>query len=167
MNSYNSKIEECKRLWKIIFGDSDDFIELFIKDFYNEENMLCIEKENKIKSMLHLIPFDLNGLKVAYIYAVATDTDSRGLGYAKSLILQAIEKAKRDGCKAILTLPADKSLSNFYSQFGFKGRYTVRFNTKNNFDFGTGEIENDFVMMLALDNDFSLTTESEIKLKPL
>jgi predicted acetyltransferase len=152
MNCNINKKEECRRLWKEVFGDSDEFIASFINLFYNEENMLCIEQDGKMLSMLHIIPFELNGSKVAYIYAVATDADARGQGYATKLIKQAIEKAQVEGYKAIFTLPADDMLRSFYSQFGFKGIYTIKFETKEHFDFGTGEEEKDIAMAIILDN---------------
>lgn len=152
----NSKSLECARLWKEVFGDSDEFISSFINDIYNADNMLCIEQAGKIVSMLHFIPFEMNGSKVAYIYAVATDADARGQGYATKLIKQAIEKAQAEGYKAIFTLPADDMLRSFYSQFGFKGRYTIKFETKEHFDFGTGEEEKDIAMAIILDNKLIL-----------
>ena len=152
MNCNMNKKEECRRLWKEVFGDSDEFITSFIDIFYNEENMLCIEQDGKLLSMLHIIPFELNGSKVAYIYAVATDADARGQGHASKLIRQAIDKMQAEGYKAILTLPADDMLRSFYSKFGFKGGYAVKFETEKCFDFGTGEKENDIVMAIILDN---------------
>ena len=151
MNCKINKKEECRRLWKEVFGDSDEFIASFINLFYNEENMLCIEEDGKMLSMLHIIPFELNGSKVAYIYAVATDADARGKGYAGKLIRQAIEKAQAEGYKAIFTLPADDMLRDFYSKFGFEGRYAVKFETEECFDFGTGEEEKDIAMAIVLD----------------
>ena len=151
MNCNINKKEECRRLWKEVFGDCDEFIASFINHFYNEENMLCIEQDGKMLSMLHIIPFELNGSKVAYIYAVATDADARGKGYAGKLIRQAIEKAQSQGYKAIFTLPADDMLRSFYSKFGFKGRYAIKFETKECFDFGTGEEEKDIAMAIVLD----------------
>ena len=164
MDSNTIKTIECRRLWKEVFGDSDEFITSFIKSFYSEENMLCIERDSRVVSMLHVVPFELDGKKVAYIYAVATDADARGQGLATKLIRQAIEKTKAEGYKAVFTLPADEGLREFYSRFGFKGRYAVKFETKEDFDFGTGESEKDYVMMLSLENGFAVT-EEEIILK--
>lgn len=161
----DNKASECARLWKEVFGDSDEFISSFINDFYNADNMLSIEQDGKIQSMLHVVPFDYNGSKVAYIYAVATTASERGKGHAGLLIRRAIEKAKNEGYKAVFTLPANDGLVSFYSQFGFKGRYAVMFETKNNFDFGTGYSEKDHVMMLGLEIGFALPTESKITLR--
>ena len=163
MNCNINKKEECRRLWKEVFGDSDEFIASFINLFYNEENMLCIEQDGKMLSMLHIIPFELNGSKVAYVYAVATDADARGKGYAGKLIRQAIEKAQAEGYKAIFTLPADDMLREFYSKFGFKGRYAIKFETKECFDFGTGEEEKDIAMAIVLDKRLILAENIILK----
>ena len=151
MDSNTTKTNECRRLWKEVFGDSNEFISSFINGFYSEENMLCIERDSRVVSMLHVVPFELDGKKVAYIYAVATDADARGQGLATKLIRQAIEKTKAEGYKAIFTLPADDMLREFYSKFGFKGRYAIKFETKECFDFGTGEEEKDIAMAIVLD----------------
>ena len=156
----DNKAKECARLWKEVFGDSDEFISSFINDFYTADNMLCIEQDGKVVSMLHIVPFELNGSKVAYMYAVATTANERGKGHAKQLIRQAIEKAKSEGYKAIFTLPADDGLTSFYSQFGFKGRYAVTFETKNGFDFGTGNSDKDFVMALPLEPSWGLEPQT-------
>ena len=159
-NFADNKAKECARLWKEVFGDSDEFISSFINEFYTADNMLCIEQDSKVVSMLHIVPFELNGSKVAYIYAVATTASERGKGHAKQLIRQAIEKTKNEGYKAIFTLPADDGLTSFYSQFGFKGRYAVTFETKNGFDFGTGNSERDFVMALPLEPSWGLEPQT-------
>ena len=159
-NFADNKAKECARLWKEVFGDSDEFISSFINEFYTADNMLCIEQDSKVVSMLHIVPFELNDSKVAYIYAVATIENERGKGHAKQLIRQAIEKAKSEGYKAIFTLPADDGLTSFYSQFGFKGRYAVTFETKNGFDFGTGNSERDFVMALPLEPSWGLEPQT-------
>lgn len=152
IHDFEKLIEEYTRLWKEAFGDSEEFISAFMERYCNKECALHIEGNGKVLSMLHLIPFTLNGYRVAYIYAVATDSCARGKGHASRLIEQAIEKAKENGYKAIITLPADNGLTEFYSRFGFKGRFAVRFKTPDNFDFGTGDTKKDFACILLLDN---------------
>lgn len=143
---------KCVKLWKEVFGDSEDFILSFMEHHYSNSRMLCIERDGKLLSMLHLIPFTFKGSRIAYIYAVATDKEARGKGYATTLITQAIEKARKEGYKAVITLPADENLHIFYSRFGFKGKYAVKFKTPDNFDLGTGDASKDFACALLLDN---------------
>ena len=142
--------EECTALWKEVFGDEEEFILSFMQNYYEKSNMLYIEENGKLLSMLHLIPFELEGREVGYIYAVATATDARGRGLASQLIEEAIEKARKKGFAAVITLPAEETLHEFYSRFGFKGKYKATFKTADGFDFGTGDKEKDFVTVLEL-----------------
>ena len=146
-----NKKEECRRLWKETFGDSDAFIEHFIRDFYDSSNMLCIEEKARIVSMLHMVPFKMGSKDVGYIYAVATEEKSRGKGYATLLIEKAIAAAKAIGYAALVTIPADEGLRLFYSRFGFTGSHPVTFKGTGNFDFGTGEKRNDVALLLPLE----------------
>ncbi|MBQ8337271.1 MAG: GNAT family N-acetyltransferase [Bacteroidaceae bacterium] len=160
----NSNIkEQCRLLWKAVFGDSDEFITQFMARYFNHEGMLFIEQDTKLQSMLHLVPFELDGMPVAYMYAVATAAEARGKGYATKLIKQAVKKAKAEGYKAIATLPADEELHGFYARLGFCGKYRTTFVTPDGFDFGTGESEKDFTAMLALDDSF-MVGEKDITL---
>ena len=142
--------EQCTALWKEVFGDEEEFILSFMQNYYEKSNMLYIEENGRLLSMLHLIPFELEGREVGYIYAVATATDARGRGLASQLIEEAIEKARKKGFAAVITLPAEETLHEFYSRFGFKGKYKTLFHTPDNFDFGTGDKEKDFVTVLEL-----------------
>ncbi|MBO7302507.1 MAG: GNAT family N-acetyltransferase [Bacteroidaceae bacterium] len=142
--------EECTALWKEVFGDEEEFILSFMQNYYEKSNMLYIEENGKLLSMLHLIPFEFKSLKVGYIYALATATDARGRGFASTLIKKAIEKARSNGFAALVTLPAEEKLHNYYNRFGFKGKYKTLFHTPDNFDFGTGDKEKDFVTVLEL-----------------
>lgn len=142
----------CRDLWKEAFGDSDEFIDTFMKNIYSRENMLYIEKEKSIISMLHIIPFTFNCHKAGYIYAVATRPKERGKGLASMLLERAIDVSQKKGMTALFTIPANEELRTFYSKFGFTGRHPVEFITKVNFDFGTGEKEKDIASALFIDN---------------
>lgn len=142
----------CRKLWKEVFGDSDEFIDTFMRSIYNSENMLYIEKEKSIISMLHIIPFTFNSHKAGYIYAVATAPEERGKGLASMLMERAIEVSQEKGMTALFTIPANEGLRTFYSKFGFTGRHPIEFITKENFDFGTGEKEKDIASAIFFDN---------------
>ena len=142
----------CRKLWKEVFGDSDEFIDTFMRSIYNSENMLYIEKNGRVISMLHIVPFTFNSHKAGYIYAVATAPKERGKGLASMLLERAIDVSQKKGFAALFTIPANEELRTFYSKFGFTGRHPIEFITKENFDFGTGEKEKDIASALFIDN---------------
>ena len=159
----NPSIEEqCTALWKEAFGDEEEFILSFMQNHYDRENIMYIEENGHLLSMLHLIPFEAEGTKVGYIYAVATASEARGRGLASRLIKEAIEKARKIGFAALATLPADEKLHGFYNRFGFKGRHKVTFITADGFDFGTGDKEKDFVTVLERSRRFNIPDHSTL-----
>ncbi|MBR5861178.1 MAG: GNAT family N-acetyltransferase [Bacteroidaceae bacterium] len=164
MSEENRK-KEIAALWKEVFGDSDEFINTYMDNFYCIGNVLSIEHKEHLISMLHIIPFTIKDYKVAYIYAVATSPKERGKGYASLLIEGAIKEAKERGFSAILTIPANKGLRDYYSTFGFNGEFPVKFENRVDFDFGTGEKDKDIAMAIFLDGCIEMHTDEKTLLK--
>lgn len=154
-NDFTKK--EIRTLWKEAFGDSNDFIDSFIDKFYSLERMYTVWKRDKLISVLHILPFSMNGLKVGYIYGVATDMEERGKGHATRLIKKAITQAKSNNLDAIALIPASESLRCYYEKFGFRGCYPATFSGTGDFDFGTGDCSKDLVAILPL-KEVSLPT---------
>lgn len=142
--------EAIKKLWKEAFRDSDEFIEQFMECYHTPDRALLIEKEEKLLSMLHILPFEMNGRSVGYMYGVATAYEERGKGHASKLIEQAIEIARERGFHALVTIPANDKLRLYYERFGFKGSYRTLFEMPDNFDPGTGNSESDLLSILPL-----------------
>ena len=139
-----------KRLWKEAFGDSDEFVESFFNTFYSPERVLYIEENGRLLSMLYILPFIMDGRNIGYIYGVATAKEERGKGYATTLIERAISIARNSGYDALATIPASKDLRLFYEKFGFKGTLHALFKAPENFDFGTGDENNNLLAFLPL-----------------
>lgn len=160
------KAEACKKLWKEVFGDNDDFIDNFMSLYYCEENMLTIEKQDILLSMLHLIPFKFNGELVGLIYALGTTTKARNRGYATTLIKEAIEKGLQKEYAAIMLIPENEELHIFYEKQGFTGRNRVKFELPDKFDFGLDNKETEWIKTLPLSEKFRIPDKNtEITLK--
>lgn len=142
--------ESIKELWKEAFGDSNEFIEHFMEHYYTPDRALLIKENGKLLSMLHILPFVMNGEKVGYIYGVATAYEERGKGHASKLIRKAMELARKKGYHALATIPADEDLRQYYEKFGFKGSYRALFQMPDNFDPGTGNKESDLLSIRPL-----------------
>lgn len=161
-----SRTDNCKILWHNIFGDSNEYIEHFIGRYYCDSNMLSIESNGNILSMLHIIPFGYQHFKVGYIFAVATHPEARCRGYASRLINEAIAVAKERGYDALSLIPASASLYHYYTKFGFSGKYNVAFLLPDDFSFNSDTPQEDRVALLPLSERFTPPTEdSTIELK--
>ncbi|MDE7476704.1 MAG: GNAT family N-acetyltransferase, partial [Lachnospiraceae bacterium] len=106
-------------IWHRCFGDDRTYIELYLDNRLNDENMYVIYQDNRPVSMASLLPVQvtINGEKVnaRYVYAVATLTEYRNRGYASEIIKHA---AKRYNEPLILQ-PADRELQQYYEKLGF------------------------------------------------
>ena len=163
--SPEEKTAKIKQLWQEAFGDSDEFIDTFLHRFHTPERMYTLWNGDQLLSMLHLLPFSINGTEVGYIYGVATSPTERGRGHATRILKEAIEQAHNKKLGALVTIPADESLRHYYAKFGFTGRHPVLFKGTGDFDLGTGESSKDLLAILPLNNAHPLANDSNITLE--
>ncbi len=143
----------CKTLWQEAFGDEESFIDRFLMHHYRSEQMLKIEAQGALASMLHLIPFEgEGGERIGYIYGVATAAEFRNRGYATQLLQEAIERGREAGFDALALIPAREELRRYYERLGFAGQYPLHLHAADGFDFGTGTEEQDLAMIYPLKN---------------
>ena len=161
----SSMEEQVRTLWKEVFGDSEDFIEQFFGRYYSRENLLYIEENGTLQSMLHLVPFHYKGSRIGVVYALATAPASRSKGYATLLLRRAVERATAEDYAAIALIPAEESLFAYYSRQGFTGRYRVEFILPDGFDFGIDDKENQWLTVMPIKDKEQLPAlESSITL---
>ncbi len=117
----NSDINSLKELFKDVFKENDEALELFFKRIFKPEICyICTEGEELI-SMVYIIPTSVNGRKAGYLYAAATRDEFRGAGLMKGLIHYALSITAQEIC---VTLPASDSLYDYYAKLGFKELYS-------------------------------------------
>ncbi|MEG2612575.1 MAG: GNAT family N-acetyltransferase [Alistipes sp.] len=139
-----------KALWQEAFDDNEAFIDSFLIRYYNRHQMLGIERDGALVSMLHLIPFESELGRTIYIYGVATATAFRHRGLATELLHKAEALCRQRGDAALLLIPDGEELRNFYAQLGYMGDLLVEFTSPDNFDFGTGSPDLNRAMYLPL-----------------
>ncbi len=143
--------KECKKLWREVFGDEDSFIDEFLINHYSQHSMLRItDPNNRYLSMVHIIPFECEVGRVAYIYGVATHPSCRKMGHATKLMTSAMELIKERGFDAAILIPSEEWLKSYYSRFGFTAAIPTTFEAYNNFDFGSGVSANDLAMICPI-----------------
>lgn len=147
----------CKRLWIKCFGDEETFIDSFLIGHYSRKRMLAAEEDGRLAAMLHLIPFESELGRTTYIYGVATDPDYRGRGLASGLMREAMRRIAEEGADAAILIPSQESLKDFYAPFGFEDRsLPVVFEAPDDFDFGSGNQEQDRAMVWRRNNSAPL-----------
>lgn len=121
-------------IWKASFGDTEDYINLFLKNNLIGNCVLWIE-DNIAVSMLFLIDCNLktkeNNFFGKYIYAVATLPKYRNKGYTTKLLdFVNSTLATNQSYDFTVLVPSEKELFNFYGKREYK---TVLFCEKGNF----------------------------------
>ena len=106
-------------IWQQCFGDDRNYIELYLDNRFEDENMLVIHENGHPVSMASLLPVQvtIDGEKrnARYVYAVATLPEYRKKGYASEIIRYAFEKYD----EPLLLQPADEKLRDYYRRLGF------------------------------------------------
>lgn len=95
-----------RTLWKVVFGDSDAFLDRFFSLIYTPGMAWVICEEEEIVSAAYAIPLE----NAVYIYAVATNPKCRGKGYGKAVTMAAAQG------KPAYLYPAETSLRSWYAR---------------------------------------------------
>ena len=122
--SDNNDLKGIISLWQEAFGDSESDILFFLNSHYNPENTVVYEYNNEIASVLFLIEGNMHIKNVDYpsyyLYAACTLKKYRGKGLMSEMLDFAKKIAISRNCFFIALKPAEKSLFDYYSRFGYK-----------------------------------------------
>lgn len=128
-----SKPEELSRqreLWKLAFGDSDGYIDLFYQTAAGPEDVLVLLEDGVVYSMLALPAVELtlpdgDTASSAYVYALATDPAARGRGYGRMLLRYVDFYLRERGVDCVTVVPAEESLHKFFASVDFAECFTA------------------------------------------
>ena len=108
-----------RRLWKEAFGDSDAFLDAFFSTAFHPERFMAIWEQERPVAALYWFDCQLEGRKIAYIYAVATAESHRGQGLCHRLMEKPHILLKRLGYSGSILVPAEKGLFSLYKKLGY------------------------------------------------
>ena len=116
--------EQLLQLYNNCFIDDEEFAHFFFEEIWNPDQTLLIRRNSKVISSLQMLPLQFSKEKVQlsgfYIFAVCTEPEYRGRGYAGKLIEKCFESAKNLGADFCALIVQEASLLNYYERFGFK-----------------------------------------------
>lgn len=117
------EIPALKALWRQAFHDDDACIDAFFKTVYHQDTALVIREDGQVQAMAFWLPmtvcYQKRGWPAAYLYAVATDQAARGRGLCSRLLEDAAAFLAPRGCRALLLVPGEPSLRDFYGARGY------------------------------------------------
>lgn len=117
--SVSGDIPKLRQLWKLAFGDTDAFWDVFFSTAYVPDRCRCIREGDAIPAALYWMDMTCQGQKFAYIYAVATDPVFRGKGLCRMLMEDTADVLTARGYDGAILVPQDAGLRTMYGRMGY------------------------------------------------
>ncbi len=117
--------DDAVALWQEAFGDSEEYIRFFHSSHCGC-HCLTLAESGELTSALYLIDGNLCGENGYYLFAAATLKKHRGKGCMASLLEKAKRFALENKKSFIALVPAEKSLFDYYSRFGYKTAFYAK-----------------------------------------
>lgn len=97
---------QLRALWKLVFGDTDEFLDAFFELLYPDCRTAVVEEDGRIIAAAYAIALE----NIRYIYAVATHPDARGRGCGEAVTVAAA------GGEPACLYPASEGLRGWYAR---------------------------------------------------
>lgn len=112
--------QQTRRLWETVFGDSQDFIDLyFSKKYTPAANMVRIEN-GAVVAAAQWLPYEalFRGVRVksSYLSGLVTRPDCRGKGHAAAIIGEGLKRLYAEDVPLAWLIPANESLRDLYER---------------------------------------------------
>ena len=114
-----------RQLWKLAFGDTEEFLDKFFSTAFAPERCHVLKQEGQIVAALYRFDCSMGEQKLAYLYAVATHPDFRGQGLCRRLMGQTHGMLKEQGYDGVLLVPQDGGLRKMYAAMGYQDATSV------------------------------------------
>ena len=113
-------IPGLRQLWKLAFGDTDEFLDSFFRNAFSFDRCRCILEGELVTAALYWFDCEAGGRKMAYLYAVATHPEHRGKGLCRTLMENTRDHLKEQGYSGILLVPQQEGLRRMYGAMGYR-----------------------------------------------
>ncbi|MEG2163135.1 MAG: GNAT family N-acetyltransferase [Bacteroidales bacterium] len=146
LDKKNSEVEMFS-LFEQGFGDSSEFIVEYLCRWRPKGRSFVRRAGEKIVSAADLHRFRGNIITSGYIYGVVTEINFRRRGLSESIMREIFNWLYHQGESLAMLIAADLSLSEWYITLGFSHHadQPAELYADGNFDFGTGNAENNML----------------------
>ncbi len=114
------EIDRLRTLWRLSFGDTEEFLDLFFSTAYDPRRCRCIRVDGTIAAALYWFGCTCGEQKLAYLYAVATHPDFRGQGLCRRLMAETHSHLAERGYDGTLLVPETENLRQMYRRLGYR-----------------------------------------------
>ena len=122
----NEDFEKILALWYSSFEGSELFAQWYFENIYKPENTLVFEENGSICSALQRLPNEIKNIgQVTYIFGACTHPDYRKKGLMAKLLEYSEKLDKENDIKASVLIPQEKSLFDYYKNFGYSAEFSI------------------------------------------
>jgi len=126
----NSDIGTLKEIWKLCFGDSDAYIDLYYSHRYKEEETVVLEYKGKVVAMVTMIPVktvatDNHSFDSVMFYAFATHPQYQHRGFATHIMDFCNQYLQDNHIAFSVLVPEGEGLFDFYRQQGYQDSFAI------------------------------------------
>ena len=118
-------IPALKHLWQEAFGDPVSVIDAFFATGFSADRCHLLLEDGEPVSGLYWFDCQLEGSKLAYLYAVATRISHRGKGLGTRLMEETHRTLRDRGYAGCILVPDGQALRAWYSSLGYRTVTTV------------------------------------------
>ncbi|MDR0422047.1 MAG: GNAT family N-acetyltransferase [Proteiniphilum sp.] len=115
--------QQVREMWKTVFDDDDDYMKIYFRRKYRDENTLLYMDGERVAASLQMLPYRFTfcgtEIPVVYLSGVSTLPEYRKRGYMRQLMMRSFEVAVRRDVPLMLLVPQEEGLLGFYERYGF------------------------------------------------
>lgn len=119
----NSMIGDLEQMWKICFGDTDEYINLIFSKVFCPQNTLVYTHTGKVVASLQMWNYRYryygHDIPICYLSGLCTLPEYRNLGFMNKLINESFSLLKAREIPLVVLVPAEDWLYGYYGRFGF------------------------------------------------
>lgn len=113
-----------RKMWKTVFGDSDQYIDLYFDRKYIPQNTLVYFVDGEAAASLQMLPYTIRfyGRLIPFYYlsGLCTLPEHRRKGYMEQLIFEAHHVMRQRAIPLSILVPAEEWLFGFYEQYQYQ-----------------------------------------------
>lgn len=117
-------IAALTELWQAVFGDAPEEIAPFFARVFPQSAGFCADAEGGIGGMVFCVPCAVAGREsiypCGYVYALGVREELRRNGIGAALMAALRMYGEQENLAALLTLPAEPALFDYYEAKGFR-----------------------------------------------
>lgn len=119
-------LDPLRLLWQEAFSDDDTFLDTFFGSVFSADRCRCVTVGDQIVAALYWLDCRLDGIPLAYLYAVATRKNYRGEGMCRRLMADTHSLLQELGYGGSILVPGEKSLFRMYEAMGYTPCASIR-----------------------------------------